>query len=60
MYKRLFYEGYFVNDSANRKGRLIFPDADMYVGDLVDNSMNGTGVYYKKDGSKYTGKFVND
>ena len=22
--------------------------------------MNGPGVYYKKDGSKYTGTFIND
>jgi hypothetical protein len=55
-----YYEGYFVNDSANRKGRLIFCDGDMFIGELTDNSMNGTGVYYKKDGSKYTGTFIND
>ena len=55
-----YYEGYFVSDTANRKGRLIFCDGDMYLGDLVDNSMNGNGIYYKKDGSKYTGTFIND
>lgn len=55
-----FYEGYFINDSGNRKGRQIFCDGDMYTGDLTDNAMNGHGVYYKKDGSKYTGTFVND
>lgn len=55
-----FYEGYFQNNSAHRKGRLIFQDADMYVGQLIENSMSGTGTYYKKDGSKYVGNFLED
>ena len=55
-----FYEGYFMNSCANIKGRLIFFDGDMYIGELNNNSLQGHGTYFKKDGSKFIGTFMND
>jgi hypothetical protein len=52
-----FYEGYFLADSTSRSGRLIFPDGDVYTGELLNNSLNGYGTYEGIDGRKITGHF---
>jgi len=55
-----FYEGYFLQDSTSRSGRLIFPDGDVYTGELLNNSLNGYGTYEGIDGRKITGYFLED
>lgn len=55
-----FYEGYFLADSTSRSGRLIFPDGDVYTGELLNNSLNGYGTYEGIDGRKITGHFQED
>jgi len=52
-----FYEGYFLQDSTSRSGRLIFPDGDVYTGELLNNSLNGHGTYEGIDGRKIIGCF---
>jgi hypothetical protein len=50
---RIRYEGYWNNDKANGKGRLIHADGDVYVGDWVDDKAHGKGCYTHYDGAKY-------
>ena len=33
---------------------------DKYVGDWVNNQMDGEGIFYYSDGKKYVGGFKND
>ena len=39
------YEGYWHNNKAHGKGRLIRSDKDIYEGNWVDDKANGYGVY---------------
>jgi hypothetical protein len=38
-------------------GRLIHSDGDVYIGSWKDDKAHGKGIYYHKDGSKYTGEW---
>lgn len=38
-----FYEGYWENDMANGKGRLIHSDGDIYEGDWLNDKAHGYG-----------------
>ena len=38
------YEGHWINDSANGKGRLIHGDGDIYEGDWVNDKIGRAHV----------------
>ena len=54
------YEGYWVNDKANIKGKLKHNDGDIYEGEWVDDKAEGHGIYIYNDGSKFEGEWKND
>jgi hypothetical protein len=54
------YEGYWKNDKANGKGRLIHADRDVYVGEWLDDKAHGYGTYVHSDGATYEGYWEND
>jgi hypothetical protein len=46
--------------AANRKGRLIHADGDVYNGEFKNDMANGYGEYTHINGSKYKGEFKDD
>ncbi|CAG9320529.1 unnamed protein product [Blepharisma stoltei] len=54
------YEGYWMFDKANGKGRLTHGDGDVYEGDWKDDKAHGYGVYMHTDGAKYQGNWQDD
>jgi hypothetical protein len=50
------YEGWFVNNSKNGKGRLI-KDNIVYEGDFADDLYHGIGTLTFSDGTKYKSQF---
>ena len=49
------YEGEFINDKANGKGKMFFSNGDKYEGNFINNIASGYGKYTKVDGSYYEG-----
>ena len=39
------YEGFWKNDMANEKGRLLHADGDVYEGEWLDDKAHGKGHY---------------
>ena len=57
----LKYDGDFVNDKAEGKGKYIFENGDYYIGQFSNNNKHGEGIAYSKDGTViYEGSFVDD
>ena len=54
------YIGYWLNDKANIKGKLIHSNGDIYEGDWKDDKVEGYGIYLHVDGSKYEGQWKED
>jgi len=54
------YEGYWKNDKANIKGKLIHADGDIYEGEWEDDKANGYGIYTHIDGATYEGNWKED
>ena len=54
------YEGYWENDMANGRGRLIHADGDVYEGQWVNDKAHGNGVYIHMDGAQYVGEWKED
>ena len=54
------YIGYWMNDKANKKGKLIHSNGDIYEGDWKDDKVEGFGIYLHVDGSKYEGQWKED
>ncbi|OMJ92067.1 hypothetical protein SteCoe_5272 [Stentor coeruleus] len=54
------YEGYWQNDRANCKGRLLHADGDVYEGDWKDDKACGFGKYIHMDSSQYEGEWYED
>ena len=54
------YVGYWKNDQANRKGRLIHADGDVYEGEWMCDKAHGRGFYEHIDGAKYIGDWKED
>ena len=50
------YIGYFTQNRANIKGKLIHSDGDIYEGEWLNDKPNGKGKYIHNDG---TGKTIN-
>ena len=51
----LKYEGYWKNNMACGKGRLIHADGDIYEGEWLDDKAHGYGTYTHMDGAQYKG-----
>ena len=47
------YEGYWKDDRACGRGRLIHADGDAYEGDWVDDKTHVKGIYTHYDGTMY-------
>ena len=47
------YEGWWKNNKANGRGRLIHADGDVYDGDWLEDTAHGSGIYRHLDGAKY-------
>lgn len=58
MFIGAIYEGYWSNDMANGKGRLIHADGDVYEGDWVEDKANGYGFYLHKEGASYQVEYL--
>ena len=55
------YDGDFVNNEYEGKGKLIYENGEKYIGEWLNGKKNGKGIeYYKDDSIKYDGDFVND
>ena len=54
------YEGYWVNNKANIKGKITHSDGDIYEGEWKNDKANGKGTYYHTDGSVYVGDWLED
>jgi len=54
------YYGYFTEDKANIKGKLIYNNGDIYQGEFLDDLPNGKGKYSYHDGTIYEGDWKND
>ena len=53
-------KGYWKSNMANGKGRLIYPDGDVYEGQMNNDKAHGKGVYNHSDGSRYEGDWIED
>lgn len=47
------YEGYWLFDKANGKGRVVHGNGDIYDGEWKNGKANGQGLYLHMDGTKY-------
>ena len=54
------YEGYWLNDQAEGRGRLIHADGDVYEGDWKDGKQHGKGTYKSADGGVYEWDWKDD
>ena len=54
------YEGYWIEDKGNNKGKLIHPNGSIYEGEWLDDKPHGYGVYTNFDGTKYEGYWKED
>ena len=52
------YEGDFVNEEFEGKGKYICKNGDYYIGNFVKNKFEGEGEYFYKNGDKYKGTFM--
>ncbi len=58
---KLVYEGQWVNNVINGKGRFIWEDGKSYEGDFKDGRKHGEGTFYDEDGDiLYSGTWEND
>jgi hypothetical protein len=49
------YEGYWKDDMANGRGRLVHADVDYYIGQWLNDKAHGQGTYVHADGAEYCG-----
>ena len=54
------YEGFFVNDNMEGRGRIISVEGFVYEGDFQNNTASGYGKCLFEDGSLYKGNWVNN
>jgi hypothetical protein len=55
-----YYEGEWINNHRNGKGRLIYSNGSYYEGDWINNERNGKGKQIYSDGSYYEGYWINN
>lgn len=54
------YEGYWLNDKVNIKGKLFHSDGDTYDGEWLNDKANGHGLYVHAGGEYYEGDWKDD
>ena len=54
------YSGYWVEDKASIKGKLIHSNGDIYEGEWSDDKPNGKGIYIYQNGTVYEGEWKDD
>ena len=58
---KIIYDGDFVNDKYEGKGKYIFENGEYYIGQWSNGQRQGKGAMYLSNGyMKYEGNFVND
>ena len=54
------YEGEFINDKKNGKGKIELKTGDIYIGEFKNNTISGLGKYiWKNRMHEYEGNFLN-
>jgi hypothetical protein len=51
------YTGEFVYGKRHGKGKFVFENGDVYIGDFRNDCITGKGVYLWVNGEKYIGRF---
>ena len=54
------FEGYWVKDKANIRGKLLHADGDIYEGEWLEDKAHGIGKYTHIDGANYEGSWKED
>ena len=54
------YEGLWMNNLYNGRGKLYHASGDLYEGEFVDDMAQGFGIYRHANGSKYVGYWNQD
>ncbi len=54
------FEGQYIEDKKEGKGKLILPNGDVYEGQFKNDSINGYGEIYNKNGEIYKGMWKNN
>jgi hypothetical protein len=54
------YEGEWLNDKKNGKGKLFYEDGDYYEGNFVNDKRHGEGKVISKGKIVCSGNFVED
>ena len=58
---KIKYDGEFINDKLEGKGKYISENGDYYIGEFKKGLKHGKGtIYYKNISTKYDGEFIND
>jgi hypothetical protein len=51
------YTGEFVYGKRHGKGKFVYENGDVYIGDFRNDCITGKGVYLWANGEKYIGRF---
>jgi hypothetical protein len=54
------YYGYFIENKASKKGKLVHKDGSIYIGSWENDKPNGYGKYICTDGTIYEGEWKED
>ncbi len=55
------YDGEFINDKFEGKGKFIYEDGKYYIGQWSDDLLNGKGTLYYTNGKiENEGNFIDD
>ena len=58
---KIQYEGDFVNEKYEGKGKYIYENGRYYIDEFKSNWKHGKGILYYSDGKiNYDGNFIND
>lgn len=54
------YSGEFRNGAFDGRGTLVFRNGDKFIGEIVENRVNGEGTLHKQDGETLCGVWENN
>ena len=54
------YSGDFKGDRKDGEGCMVFRTGDKYIGGFKSNAIEGSGVFFRKDGTSFKGLWVNN
>ena len=52
------FVGLFQKGKAYKFGKMIYPNGEMYVGQMIDYLKDGIGILYLSNGNRYEGTFT--